>query len=265
MKPKQLKSIAIATILATTSLAYADTIGGEISLGLYSHSPSGYASYTEPYTGLGLGTSADLEDTLHWQSNQNIVLKAYIEHPVPLLPNIKLGFMQLSQEGKGSVDDFTWGGIYIPSLGSIENSFTANKYDLTLYYELLDNWIEADAGITLGYIDGNIAVTGLVGMSPISLSHTESTDFSLFLPTLYGKARFNIPTTDVSLQFEGDYFSYDNTTYYNYELSARYTFSMGLGIEAGYKGIHLDSNDLAEGLAVDMDFNGIYGAVVWDF
>ncbi|AKF23987.1 hypothetical protein YH65_00100 [Sulfurovum lithotrophicum] len=259
-----IKKFVLASLLASTVL-YADMAGGEISIGMYSHSPSGYASYTEPYTGLGLGTSADVEDTLHWDSNENVFLKAYIEHPVPILPNIKLAYTQLSHEGKGEVGDFTWGGINIPTLGTIENNLDISKYDLTLYYELLDNWVEADIGVTLGYIDGNIAVTALTGIGPTSISTTENTDFSFFMPTLYGKARFNIPNTDLSLQFEGDIFSYDDTTYYNYELSARYTFSMGLGIEAGYKAQHLDSSDLIDGLVVDMDFNGPYAAVVWDF
>lgn len=259
-----IKKCALASLLASTVL-YADIAGGEIFIGMYSHSPSGYASYTEPYTGLGLGTSADVEDTLHWDSNENVFLKAYIEHPVPMLPNIKLAYTQLSHEGKGSVNDFVWGGIYIPTLGSIDSNLDISKYDLTLYYELLDNWIEADVGVTLGYIDGEIAVTALTGVDPMSLSHTENTGFSLFMPTLYGKAKFNIPNTDVSLKFEGDVFSYNDTTYYNYELSARYTFSMGLGIEAGYKAQHLDSSDLADGLVVDVDFNGPYAAVMWDF
>jgi len=259
-----MKKLLLTSLLASAAL-YADMVGGEISVGMYSHSPSGYASYTEPYTGLGLGTSADLEDTLHWQSNENIFLKAYLEHPVPMLPNVKLTYTQLSHEGTGEVGDFTWGGIHIPAFGTIENSLDISKYDLTLYYELLDNWVEADVGLTLGYIDGNIAVTALTGIGPLSISTTEDTDFSLFMPTLYGKARFNIPNTDLSLQLEGDVFSYSDTTYYNYELSARYTFSMGLGIEAGYKAQHLDSSDLADGLVVDMDFDGPYAAVVWDF
>ena len=260
-----IKKLTLASLLASTVL-YADTIGGEFFIGMYSHSPSGYASYTEPYTGLGLGTAADLEDTLHWESNENIFLKAYIEHPVPMLPNVKVAFTQLSHEGKGEVgNDFIWGGIHIPTLGTIENSLDISKYDLTLYYELLDNWVEADVGVTLGYIDGNIAVTALTGLGPISFSQSESTDFSLFMPTLYGKAKFNIPSTDISLQFEGDVFSYDDTTFYNYEVSARYTFSMGLGIEAGYKAMHLDSKDLVDGLVADMDFTGPYAAVVWDF
>jgi hypothetical protein len=40
---------------------------------------------------------------------------------------------------------------------------------------------------------------------------------------------------------------------------------MGLGLEAGYKSMHIDSEDLADGLVVDVDSSGPYAAIVWDF
>jgi len=266
-----LKKLTLVSFCASMAL-YADTLGGEVFLGIYSHSPSGYASYTAPAT-IPLfgqpGTTADLEDTLHWEENKDIFLKAYLEHPLPFVPNIKVAFTQLTHDGQGDVgNDFIWGTIHIPTLGTIQDSLDVKKYDLTLYYELLDNSIvEADLGVTLGYIEGDLSVTALSGFSILGqqASHTEITDFSTFMPTLYGKTRFTIPSTDIALQFEGDFLNYDDTTFYNYEISARYTFAMGLGIEAGYKAMHLDSSDLVDGLCVDMDFKGPYAAVVWDF
>jgi outer membrane protein len=229
-------------------------LGGELSFGIYNHSPNGNASYTLPY--IGRGTSADLEQTLHWDDETDMIFKAYLEHPVPLLPNIKLAFSDLSHEGAGPVADFTWGSIEIP-LGNIQTSMDLQMYDLTLYYELLDNWAEIDAGLTLRYFDGDIAVrtTGL----------GESTDFDLFVPMLYAKARFNIPTTDISFQAEANAISYNDSTLYDYELSARYTLVMGLGLEGGYRVIHLDSEDLADGLVADMDFSGFFVSAIWDF
>ena len=256
------------TLLLTANTLYADTIGGEISLGMYSHSPSGSASYSLPF--MGAGTSADLEDDLYWSDEEDIMFKAYFEHPLPFIPNIKLAFSNLSHEGQGEVTDFTWGGIEIPLQGDIATSLDLDMYDLTLYYELLDNVVEVDAGLTLRYLEGNIAVNTLANTSsPFgSLSAevlSESTDFDTFVPMLYGKARFNIPSTDISLQLEANAISYDETTFYDYELSARYTLAMGLGLEGGYKAIHLDSDDLTDGLKADIDFKGPYASIVWDF
>ena len=264
-----LKQLALATLL-TSSVLYADTIiGGEISLGVYSHSPSGTASYTlaDAHT-----STVDLEDDFGWSDDQDLVLKAYFEHPLPFLPNIKIAYSTLNQSGTGTVEDFSWGPI--SGDGDIETDLEVQMYDLTAYYELLDNVVEIDAGLTMRYLGGDIAVTpitdfgfttplGSISSSTAGVPYT--TDIDMWIPMLYGKARFNIPTTDISLQFEANGISYEETTFYDYELSARYTFMMGLGIEAGYKSIHLDSEDLADGLIVDVDFSGPYASIVWNF
>jgi len=257
------------TALLTASTLYADTIiGGEISLGMYSHSPSGSASYTLPFE---LSNPAvDIEDDLGWDTEQDIIFKAYFEHPVPLFPNVKVAYSGLSHSGQGTVEGFSWGNI-IDLNGEIDTSLDTQMYDLTLYYELLDNVVEVDAGLTLRYLDGDIAVRTLANFDlPLlpSLSAeliNESTNFDLWIPMLYGKARFNIPSTDISLQLEANAISYEETTFYDYELSVRYTLAMGLGLEGGYKSIHLDSEDLYDGLVVDMDSAGPYAAIVWNF
>jgi len=255
-----IKKLVLTTLL-TASTLYADTIGGEIFLGIYSHSPSGSASYETD-------ASIDLENDLKWGEEQDIVLKAYIEHPLPFIPNIRLGFTNLSHDGQGTVTAFSWGDI-IDIDGDIDSSLDLKMYDVTAYYELLDNVIEVDAGLTLRYLDGDIdvTVTPTLPFIPVDLpaAEQESVNFSTLFPMLYGKVRANIPMTDISLQGEGNYISDGDTTLYNYAISARYTFAMGLAAEAGYQALHLDSNDLEDGLSADMDFNGPYAALVWDF
>ena len=262
-----IKKLTLASLLASAVL-YADTIGGEISLGVYSHSPSGSASYTLPY--MPLNESIDLENDLGWSDTQDVILKAYFELPLPFVPNIKLAYNNFSQSGEGTVTSFSWGGI-IGLDGIVDTSLDLQMYDLTAYYELLDNVVEIDAGLTLRYLSGDMSVTptadfNLPGLLPdFSISAPQSTDIDMWIPLLYGKARFNVPSTDISLQFEANGLTYQDTTFYDYELSARYTFSMGLGLEAGYKSMHIDSEDLADGLVVDVDSSGPYAAIVWDF
>ncbi len=261
-----LKKLTLVSILASSAL-YADTIGGEVSLGVYSHTPSGSASYTLPYT--TLGSSVDLENDFGWDSTQDVMVKAYFELPLPFIPNLKLAYSNFNQSGRGTVNSFSWGNIQ--GDGEIDTSLELQMYDLTAYYELLDNVVELDAGLTLRYLNGNLDVTPganftFAPLPPVSVVlPSESTEIDLWIPMLYGKARFTIPSTDVSLQFEANGISYQETTFYDYELSARYTFSMGLGIEAGYKSLHIDSEDLADGLSTNVDSSGPYAAIVWDF
>lgn len=250
----KLKKLGYLTLLGTVTI-YADTIGGEVSLGFYSHAPSGYTSYENT-------TSIDLEDDLKWSEEQDMILKAYIEHPTPFLPNLKVAYTDLSHTGQGTVTAFSWGDI-INVTGDIDSSLDLKMYDATLYYELLDNTIEIDTGITLRYLDGNIDVTVTPLLSLVE--EHEVVNFTTLVPMLYGKLKANIPATDISLQAEGNFITYEDTTFYDYEISARYSFTMGFGIEAGYKAIHLDSEDLEEGLSTNIDFQGPYASIIWDF
>ncbi|HEY9128528.1 MAG TPA: TIGR04219 family outer membrane beta-barrel protein [Sulfurovum sp.] len=238
----------IFVIFVTLYPLHADVIGGGATLGFFSHDPDGDASYQ--------GTSANLNDTFGFNEKQDIFLKAYLEHPLPLLPNIKLGYTALSHEGSSNVDDFTWGDIVNYS-GSIDSRLSLDFTDVTLYYELLDNWAEVDAGLTFRYICGDMGVH--------STDESDSVDFTAWIPMLYGKVRFNMPVTNLSLQIEANAISYWDVTTYDYELSARYTVLMGLGLEAGYKALHLNSDELVDGFNADIGFSGPYAAVIWDF
>lgn len=51
--------------------------------------------------------------------------------------------------------------------------------------------------LNVKYVDGSISVKSNTGLS-------EATSFQVPLPMLYGKARFRIPTTDLSFQVEGN-------------------------------------------------------------
>ena len=244
----------ILLLLLTLNSTFADTIGGEVSLGIYSHSPSGSASYTS--TGKDATSSSDIQNTLGWSDNQDVTFKAYLEHPFPFIPNIKLGLTKLSHDGATKAKLFSWGDT-IDYSGKIKSELSLQINDLTLYYEILDNWVETDIGITARYINGDININTQISK--------ENVDFSTWIPMVYAKARFNVPTTDLSLQLEANAISYSGATFYDYELSARYSFTMGFGVEAGYRVLHLDSDDLTAGLKSNMDFSGAYVAAVWDF
>jgi len=242
-----LKNIALFALL-TLSQVHADMAGGEASLGIFNHAPSGNASYR--------GTSSSLDDTLGFNEEQDLFFKAYLEHPLPLAPNVKIGHTTLSHNGSNSVEGFTWGDI-VNFTGEIDNSLLLDITDIVLYYELIDNWIEADTGVAARYITGDMRVSTDID--------NDAVDFSIWIPMLYGKARLSFPFTDISLQLEANAISYGGLTSYDYELSARYTLAMGIGLEAGYKAFHLDSDELLDGFRADMDFSGPYAAAIWDF
>ena len=243
-----MRIIILLTIL-TLHYGYADIIGGEISFGIVSHTPSGDASYKR-------SSSQNFENTFGFNETQDLFFKGYLEHPLPLLPNVKLGYTTFSTTGDSNVELFNWGSI-TDFTGHIENSLSLDVTDATLYYELLDNWLEADTGLTFRYISGDMRVdTNLV---------SQVINFSTLTPMLYGKIRTNIPSTDLSFQVEANAISFSGINAYDYELSARYTFYMGLGIEMGYKAFHLENDELTDTLNVNANFSGPYATAIWDY
>jgi len=233
-----------------TSFSLADFIGGELNVGYYNHAPSGTVQYQ--------GTPIDIENDLKWKDEGDIFLKAYFEHPLPIIPNIKVGYTEFGHSGSNLLgQSFSFGNINYAAGLDTQSAFDLKMYDLTLYYELLDNWINIDAGINVKYIDGAITVKSNTGLS-------ESADFQVPIPMLYAKARFDVPTTDLSFQAEGNYINYDGNTLYDVEAGVRYTLALGLGLEAGYKTMKLKLDDVDD-LSMDIDFSGAYGKLVWDF
>ena len=240
---------------AITSLSMADMIGGELNIGFYNHTPSGSAQYQ--------GDVVDLEKDLKWENEGDIFVKAYLEHPLPIIPNIKVGYTNFGHSGSGSVDkNFEFGGTTFGLNTDIDTKFDLKMYDLTLYYEILDNWLNLDLGVNVKYIDGTLSVKG-TNIATQQLID-ESADFQVPIPMLYGKARFDVPSTDLSFQVEGNYISYNGNTLYDAEAGIRYTFVLGLGLEAGYKTMKLKLDDIDD-LTMDTDFSGAYGKLVWDF
>jgi len=231
------------------SLLSADFIGGEFNLGYYAHSPSGTISYK--------GDVLDLNDDLKLDTQSNIFLKAYIEHPLPFIPNIKLGYTDFTHKGDGKIaHDFKFAYFTFRNNQDLESHLNLKMYDMALYYEILDNWVSVDVGLNIKYIDGYMSAQTL-------LSGKKSATINLPVPMLYGKARFDVPTTDLSFQLEGNYIHYQKNEIIDVEIGARYTFIAGLGVEVGYKTFQLmlDKDDTL----MDADFSGMYGKLVWDF
>lgn len=239
----------LTLLLLLTTLSMADFIGGEVNVGYYSHSPSGTSTYD--------GDTIEIEKDLKLKDEADLFLKAYIEHPLPIIPNIKVAYTSFSHKGNGVIDNsFVWGDKSFRIGSQLESHFDLDIYDVALYYEILDNWLNADVGINIKYIDSSIGAS--------SRTIDESAKFTLPIPMLYAKARLDIPTTDLSFQVEGNYLNYNDHKFYDVEAGARYTFMLGFGVEAGYKALNLTIDNIDD-TSFDADFSGLYGKLVWDF
>ncbi len=93
-----LKKIFAAGLLAlcSISMANADTLGARVGVGIWQPDVSGTFQFN--------GDSIDLQNDLFLQSGENQdYVYALFEHPIPLIPNIKISQTSLSLAGSGTV------------------------------------------------------------------------------------------------------------------------------------------------------------------
>lgn len=197
----------------------------------------------------------DLEDDLGYDDETGYNLYLALEHPVPLVPNIMLQRTELDADARGDVAGFVFDGIVYT--GEVRSTLDLTHTDATLYYELLDNWVNLDLGITGRMFDNGVEITD------VNSGITGSLDIDYVIPLLYAQARFDLPLTGLSLGVEANGITYDDDTLYDVKLNLAYEFAFGLGIEAGYRAFDLEYDDDDE--FADVTIDGVYAGFVWDF
>ncbi|WP_457596104.1 TIGR04219 family outer membrane beta-barrel protein [Hydrogenimonas sp.] len=250
--------VASALLLAGGVSAQADALGGEIAIGGWNHDPSGWIKYPNY---LGDENKLDADSDLNLDTETDLYLRAKLEHPIPIVPNVRVSYVRTASSGDGTISkNFTFGDITFGANEKVHTEAQLDQYDGTLYYEVVDmEKVDLDVGLTVRYIDGYVEVTSrTTGLS-------DRADISQAVPMLYANARLPIPLLEgLSVGAEGNWISYDGSTLYDIQGDLRYTFLGGLGAEAGYRWQKIKLDDVDDTDA-DIDLKGFYMGLVWDF
>ena len=247
----------VAAWVASSPMAAKD-LGGEIAVGGWNHDPSGWVEYPNDAPG---DNKVDADDDLHLDSQTDLYIRGKLEHPVPLLPNVRVAYVHTETEGDGTVSkSFEFGDITIGANEPVHSEAKLDNYEGTLYYEILDmEKVDLDLGLTARYIDGYVKVKSK------SSGLSDEADIDFVVPMVYGNVRVGIPFLEgFSVGAEGNWISYDGSTLYDVQADARYIFAIGLGLEVGYRYQKIKLDDIDDTDA-DIDIQGVYGGVVWDF
>lgn len=205
------------------------------------------ASHSQAATVLGLElgaaawqTTLDSPDdnTLKTDKDTSGVAWLAFEHPLPVLPNIRLSHNAMRHDVRQS----------LAGSGELDSSFT----DATLYYEVLDNWLSLDLGITGRRYQGE------------SVSGNEDIDSSLGL--LYAGARFALPLTGLAIGVE---INYDDIglnggeSVRDGQLFLQYKTGFGFGVMAGYRD---NRSDIRVGKTIrELALDGGFAGLFWRF
>lgn len=185
-----------------------------------------------------------------------------LEHPLPLIPNIRLQRNKLESSGSTLLDDnFSFNGTDFPNGTQVQNRADITSTDYVLYYEVLDNDLfSLDLGINGKYLDGSIAVSEVSVADGLAAQQ----DFSEWIPMLYGAVRVGLPLTGFDVFAQGSFISYDGSQLYDAQAGIAYSLLDNLAIDMklklGYRQVDLQLDDV-DNIYTDLSFKGVFAGV----
>ncbi len=248
---KNLK-LLISLLLLVPSLAFADDVLGIYAgVGFWAQNIEGFVDYN--------GSNVGLEEDLKLENDSGVSFYLAIEHFVPMLPNVKIQHDKISTTGSHVLSEsFVFDGVTYNIDESIDSKFQLDDTDLILYYELLDNWINLDAGLDIKLINGEVEIYSN------TTSQSASKSFDVPIPMLYAKAQIDIPTTGLYISGEGSAIEYDGSGIRDMKIYAGYEFDYGLGFELGWRKFSINIDDV-DGLTADISVEGVFGNLRYHF
>ena len=249
---KKVKSLLLGVIgaLALNTSATADFLGAE----------AGYVVWNPSLTGtIRKGSdNVDFEKDLGYGSSEaNSFMWAYIDHPIPLLPNAKIQKTIYSDKADGTIDKtFTFANKTMSVTDKASSEFVLNQLDMIAYWRILDNWVNFDIGVNIKSIDGQVKIE--------TTTETINESFDVIVPMLYSKARFDLPFSGFSVESDISYVSYAGTKFTDLKVGVVYETSYGLGATAGVRKQSLVLDDIDE-IYGDIVIDGMYAGVFYHF
>jgi outer membrane protein len=232
---RKLMIVAGGALLMSSSFAMADVVGVGASVSYWDSDLSGKAGKN--------GDVVDIENDLNLSSANNTNLEAYLEHPVPVLPNVRLNYTRIEQSGSGELS--TKYDIFASGV-DVDSDLEMTQFDVTLYYEILDNWANVDLGITARSLDGELIVREQTGGSAVSRTKIDGV-----IPMGYVAARLDLPFTGVSLGGQANVISYSGDSISDYNAYGQYEVSL-LRLRVGYRQMNIDYEDSDDRLDVKL-------------
>ncbi len=239
-------SLLALFLLATSPYAAADVIGFSVGANFWEPELSGEFS-SEGEDDIDISDDLDTDDP---SSTSSLTLT--LEHPIPILPNFRYQTFDLDSSGSNRLsEEITFEGETYSVGDTVESTIDLSHDELVLYYEVLDNWINFDLGVTVKSFDGEVALVGDVNTDSSRIAIDET------IPMLFLAARFDLPLTGLYVGGEISSLSVDDSSVDETTLYVGYLTELGLGVEGGLKTFSLELDD-ADDLDSDIEYEGIY-------
>ncbi|WP_088330174.1 TIGR04219 family outer membrane beta-barrel protein [Lacimicrobium sp. SS2-24] len=243
-------------LLAATLLSgLINPVQADTFLGLYAGAQVWYTDVAGGFANGGSVTDFEFDN----ETNSNLYVA--LEHPVPLLPNIKIRRQNLNLSGTTTLSqDFTFAGQTFAQDTSVASGGYADSMDYVVYYEVFDNdLISLDLGLNAKDFDGQITVR-----DADDSSITSAQSFGGIVPLLYSRVQIGTPVGGLGLTAEGSFLAVDDSSVYDYQAALTYQWLDNLAVDMtfqlGYRVLQLDLDDV-DNLYTDMEFKGPFAGI----
>lgn len=173
------------------------------------------------------------------------------EHPLPLLPNVRVQYTTL--KGNDTLNSLLFKFDNKVYVGNVNFDLDASTLDLIAYYELLDNVVSVDAGLGAKLIKGDLTASGNLNTTASTVSVNQT------IPVVYASATVKLPFTGLSVNATGNGLSFDGSSISDLAAAVQYKLldvpGFDVGLRAGYRQVHLQLDDV-DGIDADATFKG---------
>jgi outer membrane protein len=239
MKSTRSRLVLTALLYLPAASVNADFVGLNIGLSHWAPDLSGKFNSAND-------ANIDLNRDLGVNDPSQTSLVLILEHPIPVLPNVKYQSLDLETSGSKTLEQsLTFNGNRYSANSNVLSTFDLTHDDIALYWEVLDNWVNLDLGIDLKRFDGQVGING----NNITVDET--------IPLLYISARFDLPFTGFYAGADLNHLSIGDNSANDSTLLVGYESSIGLGIEGGVKTFSLDLNN-ADNIDTNIEYKGLY-------
>ena len=255
MKKFNCKSITIKALALALSVVVPVSLKADTILGVYLSASSWQPDFSGEID--SSGPLIDLNDQLNIVDDSSTLTSFALEHPIPWIPNVKIQRTELDTSSSSIIgSDISFGGVTFPSGSELNSQIDLSHTDYILYYEVLDNWVSIDLGITLMNFDGNISLQSVGLVSDVNLDD--------YVPAGYAKATFELPLTGAFAGAEGSLLSVGDNSISDYKVFVGWESEFGLGAEVGYHSFSVDWEDFDSSNG-DLTFDGYYASIIYHF
>lgn len=227
--------------------AHADMLGVRLSGGMFKYSLSGTVRDSAVSS-----DEFDVKNDLGWKDETKAMGYLYIEHPLPLIPDFRIGTTSLNMSGTNTLTrSVTYNGQIFTASDTVTSSLDLSHNEIALYYQIIDTGFDLDLGLNFKFFDGKVKIRDNKGNST-------SSNINVTVPMLYGAVSIPIPGTGFKIAGDLTTTSYKNDNITDYMVRVHYQTSFALGVELGYRSLHIKYEDTGANEYANLDMKGPY-------